>query len=427
MNLRVTIAVSSIAFIVGCSSSSSDHSSGPDSGATGGAPETGGTGASTGGTGGASTGGQASSSGGSSGTPPSTGGANTGGTNTGGASTGGKNSGGAGGGSPPTPTGGWTNVTANLANMASECGNLSHLSAKPDEDELIAGIAQKGLWASTDGGGSWHQIGAGAGSDTITNRTSSLLFDPDHPDQYWESGIYNAGGVYLTTDDGATFHALGTVHHDDLISVDFTDPARKTMLAGGHEQTQTLYRSTDGGATWDNVGTNLPSGTNFSSFPLVIDAQTHLVGLSGYAGGTSGVFRTTDGGKTWAQVTSSGGFGAPLWAASGDIYWASSDGMAKSTDQGAHFTDIAANGQLKTTAPLELPDGRIATVGSQAVMVSSDGAMTWQSASTALPYGDATGLTYSTQQKAFFIWHFSCNDNVPTDAIMRFDFDYTKN
>ncbi|HEX4474266.1 MAG TPA: hypothetical protein VH142_04260, partial [Polyangiaceae bacterium] len=260
MNLRVTIAVSSIAFIVGCSSSSSDHSSGPDSGATGGAPETGGTGASTGGTGGASTGGQASSSGGSSGTPPSTGGANTGGTNTGGASTGGKNSGGAGGGSPPTPTGGWTNVTANLANMASECGNLSHLSAKPDEDELIAGIAQKGLWASTDGGGSWHQIGAGAGSDTITNRTSSLLFDPDHPDQYWESGIYNAGGVYLTTDDGATFHALGTVHHDDLISVDFTDPARKTMLAGGHEQTQTLYRSTDGGATWDNVGTNLPSG-----------------------------------------------------------------------------------------------------------------------------------------------------------------------
>lgn len=425
MNLSLSIAVSSLAVLVGCSSSSSGPAAGADAGARGGAAETGGTGASTGGAGAGNTGGHPSMNGGSGGTPPSTGGTNSGGTNTGGANTGGKSSGGAGGGS--TPTGGWTNVTANLANMDSECGNLSHLSAKPDEDVLIAGIAQKGLWASTDGGGSWHQIGTGAGSDTITNRTSSFLFDPAHPDQYWESGIYNAGGVYLTTDDGATFHALGTVHHDDLISVDFTDPARKTMLAGGHEQTQTLYRSTDGGATWDNVGTNLPSGTNFSSFPLVIDSETHLVGLSGYAGGTSGIFRTIDGGKTWAQVTSSGGYGAPLWAANGDIYWASSDGMAKSTDKGQHFTDIAANGQLKTTAPLELPDGRIATIGSQSIMVSSDGATTWQSASAALPYGDATGLTYSTQQKAFFIWHFSCNNNVPTDAIMRFDFDYTKN
>src|SRR5580658_874848 len=33
----------------------------------------------------------------------------------------------------PTPTGDWVDVTANLANMSSACGNLSNLSAKPDE------------------------------------------------------------------------------------------------------------------------------------------------------------------------------------------------------------------------------------------------------------------------------------------------------
>jgi hypothetical protein len=60
-------------------------------------------------------------------------------------------------------------------------------------------------------------------------------------------------------------------------------------------------------------------------------------------------------------------------------------------------------------------------------MVSSDGAATWHAASATLPYSDAVGLTYSAQQKAFFIWRFSCDNPVPANAIMRFDFDYQKN
>jgi len=333
------------------------------------------------------------------------------------------------GGSHPTtvPSGGWTNVTTNLAGMTSECGNVSFLAAKPDEDVLVTGVALHGLWSSEDGGGSWQAIGTGAGTDAITNRTSSFVFDPSHPATYWESGIYNGGGVYSTTDDGSTFHALGDSHHDDLVSVDFTDPGRQTLLAGGHEQKQTLYRSTNGGATWDNVGLNLPSGSNFSSYPLVLDAQTHLVGTSGWGGGTSGIFRTTNGGQQWTLVSSDGGIAAPLLAKDGTIYWASGDGVARSTDRGQSFTNLPASGALKPSSPIELPDGRIAMLGSRTIMVSSDGAMSFQAASTDLPYGDAVGLAYSVHQKAFFVWHFSCDNAVPADAVMRFDFDYQKN
>jgi photosystem II stability/assembly factor-like uncharacterized protein len=334
------------------------------------------------------------------------------------------------GGAPPNttnPGGDWKNVTANLAGMASECGNISCLSAKPDEDLLIVGVALHGLWSSKNGGTSWEPMGTGSGSDSITNRTSSLVFDPDHSATFWESGIYNAGGVYSTTDNGVTFHALGDAHHDDLVSVDFSDPARKTLLAGGHEQKQTLYRSTDGGATWDNVGVHLPAGTNFSSYPLVIDAQIHLVGCSGWGGGTSGIFRTVDGGQNWQSITGDGGVAAPLLAKNGVIYWPSGDGIARSSDQGEHFTNISANGALKASHPIELPDGRIVMLGSRTLMASSDGGDSWQAASSDLPYGDAVGVSYSVQQKAFFVWRFSCDAPVPDDAIMRFDFDYTKN
>lgn len=343
-------------------------------------------------------------------------------------------------GGASVPTGSWSSVAANLAGMPSQCGNMSYVSAKPDEDLLIAGIALDGLWASRDGGGSWQALGPGSdASAPITNRTSSIVYDPQDTTRYWESGIYNAGGVYETTDDGATFIELGDVHHCDLVSIDFTDPNRQTLLAGGHEQSQTLYRSTDGGMTWSPVGGSLPPNTN-CTFPLVIDVQTHLVGCGGYGGGATGVYRTTDGGSTWTSTTTLGGTNAPLVASDGSIYWSSAGatGLARSTDQGQTWSSVVASPNvLGSYTPIELPDGRIATIGpssgTQYVLVSADHGVTWSPASAALPSSySPVGVAYSSQRKAFFVWHFTCattqgNDPVPSDAVISFAFDYQTN
>lgn len=334
------------------------------------------------------------------------------------------------GGSPPP--GSWVNVTNNLANMASQCGNMSSVFAKPDEDLLIAGIALDGLWSSNNGGMTWQPMGAGSGSAVITNRPSSLAYDPTTPGRFWESGLYNSGGVYETTDDGNTFAQLGNVTHCDLVSVDFSDPSRQTILAGGHDQSQTLYRSTDGGMTWNNVGGGLPVNTN-CTVPLVIDSQTHLVGCAGYGGGAVGVYRTTDGGATWGVATTSGGSSAPLRASDQSIYWASpgGQGMTRSTDNGQDWTDVTGSGVINGVSPVELPDGRIATLGPNYVMISADHGITWKPASAMLPYSDAVGVVYSSQQLAFYTWHFTCGFNgpvpVPSDAVMKFAFDYETN
>jgi hypothetical protein len=334
---------------------------------------------------------------------------------------------------PVTPTGSWSNATGNLAGLGSECGNLSDMSSKPDEDLLIAGVAQQGLWASRDGGGTWSRLGTGSGSSTITNRTSSILYDPAHPATFWESGIYNAGGVYRTTDDGTTLLAMGSVTHNDSVSVDFTDPARQTLLAGTHEQSGHLFRSTNGGSTWTDIGPNLPTGTGFSSQALVIDAQTHLVGTYTYSntGAGLGVFRSTNGGQSWTQVFSSPVQGHPLVMPGGTIYWSvgNNGGLVQSADKGLTWQMTVGSGVLVTGGPVALPDGRIAAIGRQSIMVSADCGATWHAASTALPYSP-TGLVYSPYEKAFYVWHFDCTgqsnpgDPVPANAIMKFDFDY---
>ncbi len=338
-----------------------------------------------------------------------------------------------GGGLPTKPIGQWANATGNLAGLGSECGNLSNLSSKPDENMLIAGVAQQGLWASKNGGGSWARLGTGAGSSTITNRTSDVVYDPDHPQTFWESGIYNAGGVYQTTDDGVTVLAQGMVTHNDSVSVDFTDPQRQTLLAGTHEQSGHLFLSTNGGAMWTDIGPNLPAGTGFSSQALVIDAKTYLLGAYTYSntGGGLGVFRTIDGGQSWKQVFSTAVQGHPLVMSDGSIYWSvgGNGGMIKSTDKGQTWQETVGSGVLVTGSPVALPDGRIAALGSQAVMISSDCGTSWRAATTALPYSP-TGVVYSPYEKAFFVWHFDCTgksnpgDPVPQDAVMRFAFDY---
>ncbi|HEY4104155.1 MAG TPA: sialidase family protein [Polyangiaceae bacterium] len=333
------------------------------------------------------------------------------------------------------PTGKWVNVTSNLKGMDSECGNLSGMSAKPDEDLLIAGVAQKGIWGSTDGGMTWAALGTDPSSDQITNRMSTVVYDPADTNRWWEVGTYNNNGAYETKDDGATLTGLPDTNHNDLISIDFSDPDRKTMVIGGHEGAMTLRLSMDGGQTWADIRNGLPGNTN-CTLPLVIDAQTFLVGCGGYGGGQSGIWRTTDAGMTWAQVSTSGGFSPPTRAMDNSIYWVGPNGnnVTRSMDDGVTWMDVVGMGVVAGPALLELPDGRLATLGAQYLVISADRGATWAPVSSALPYPDsnrASGVVYSTQQKAFFIWHSTCGFNgpvpVPDDAIMRYDFDYTTN
>jgi hypothetical protein len=67
--------------------------------------------------------------------------------------------------------------------------------------------------------------------------------------------------------------------------------------------------------------------------------------------------------------------------------------------------------------PLELPDGRIVTVGGDHLIVSSNAGESWTNIGEPLPYQPA-GVAYSRSQKTFFIWHNDCGEAVLADAIM---------
>ena len=312
------------------------------------------------------------------------------------------------------PTSGtWNNVTSNLAGMASECGNLTSVSAMPGQDAVIAGVANRGLWRSTNGGASWTALGTGAGTDTITNRPTSFVYDPTNSNTFWESGIYNSGGVYRTTDSGATFQRLGNVVHVDQVAVDLTDPGRRTLVAGGHEQTRTVWRSGDSGATWTNIGLNLPTGTGFSSNTIVINSTTYLVNSNqSWSGGSPGIYRTANSGASWTKVSSLGPTGNAAISSNGTIYWRTGNSVAKSTDQGQTWTSVGNN---LAADPVALPDGRILAASYSNVVVSADG-NTWTNVGPNLPYTPAS-LTFLAARNTVLVARSDCGNSVPNDAI----------
>ena len=311
---------------------------------------------------------------------------------------------------------GWVNATANVGGESWGYAGVCKIAAVPDGRRVIAGVSEAGLWASDDGGATWSRLNQ-KGAAKITHRTYNIVFDPKDPKVMWVSGSYGPG-IFKSVDGGESFAQLGTLNHVDGIAIDFTDPRRATMVAGLHEQTQSLQKSVDGGATWQKIGDKLPADSNFPSDPILLSAKVLITNTSGWAQKkTWGVLRSEDGGETWQKVSAAGPGGPPLVASDGTIYWSMlwKSGLLKSGDGGKTWKELKTP---TTSSPIELPGTRLAALGGDQVYLSADGGETWQPLGPKLPQ-KGNGVVYSTGR--FFVWR-SSEKKVP-DAIFRWDED----
>jgi photosystem II stability/assembly factor-like uncharacterized protein len=307
----------------------------------------------------------------------------------------------------------WTDVTNNVGGDKWGAYGVHYLKAVPGSDMVIAGVSEVGLWATVDGGATWKHLG---GSE-IRSRPDCIVFDPKNPQIFYVSGCYG-DAPFKTEDGGKTFQRLGRLAHADGVAVDFTDPQRKTLLLGLHEQSQSLQLSTDAGKSWKKIGDRLPADSNHSSDPIILDAKTWLINTAGWKQKASlGIYRTEDAGETWTKVSEHGPAGQPLVASDGAIYWQRlyGGGLLKSTDQGKTWADL---GRGIRSNPIELPGKRLAGLAESQVMISSDGGAHWTKVGPLVPFRP-NGLTYSDKGKAFYAWRMADNRKKPPQSIVR--------
>ena len=176
-----------------------------------------------------------------------------------------------------------------------------------------------GIYKSVDGGNSWTHSGL-----KNSEHIGSIIVHPDNPDIVYVAAIgplWSSGGdrgVYKTTDGGKTWNAVLTIDEHTGINEVHMDPRNPdilyatafqrrrhvfTYLGGGPQSA--IYKSIDGGASWNKVNKGLPS-VDLGRIGLVISpANPEIIyAIVEAAKGEGGFYKSTNGGASWEKQSS---------------------------------------------------------------------------------------------------------------------------
>jgi photosystem II stability/assembly factor-like uncharacterized protein len=174
-----------------------------------------------------------------------------------------------------------------------------------------------GVYKSADGGKTWTNVGL-----KDTRHIGALIVHPRNPDIVYVAALGHAygpnpdRGVYRTMDGGKTWDkVLFKDNNTGAIDVVF-DPQNPNVLFAALYQVQRtpwslnsggpgsgLYRSTDAGTTWTRLeGKGLPTTIMGRIGVSVSGADSNRVYALIEAKDASGLYRSDDGGDTWTKV-----------------------------------------------------------------------------------------------------------------------------
>ena len=209
-------------------------------------------------------------------------------------------------------------------------GSIGAIAVAPSNPSIIyvgsgAGIIRPdlatgdGIYKSTDAGRTWTRLGL-----FDSQMIAMIEVDPRNPDRLFVAvlghpyGPNPERGVFRSTDGGRTFEKV--LYKDEYTSandvrIDPSDP--NVVYATLWEQQQSfiegrgfggagtgLFKSTDGGTTWNPIGEGLPAVLQANlalapSNPRVLYAIVAPAAVAGGAAGPIGIYRSNDAGAHW--------------------------------------------------------------------------------------------------------------------------------
>ncbi len=187
------------------------------------------------------------------------------------------------------------------------------------------GAAGGGVWKSDDGGASWNPVF----DKQDTQAIGAVAIDPQNEKVVWvgtgeanpRNDVMYGDGLYKSTDGGDTWQKVGlqNTRYISRIAINPKNPNIVVVAAFGDffadSQYGGIYRTDDGGKTWKQTlyvgpqtgGSDLAMDPNNPNIVFAGLWQFRRVPWSFASGGPDdGLYRSSDGGKTWAKLTGHG-------------------------------------------------------------------------------------------------------------------------
>jgi len=297
--------------------------------------------------------------------------------------------------------------------------------ARSDSNVIYAGMGETtirldvsygdGVYKSVDAGRTWSHVGL-----RDTKHIGRVLIHPTNPEIAYVAalgdifGPNEARGVYRTTDGGATWQQI-LYRNEDSGAVDMAmDPTNPRLLYATNWQTRRnfwnissggpgcgLFRSTDGGDTWEEISTNrgMPAGALGKIGVAVSPARRGRVwALVEAEGDKTGLYRSEDFGNSWVQTSSHRDLMHRPWyythvfadPSHADTVYVTNLNFWKSTDGGSSFTEINTSHGDNHDLWIDPRDSNRMIEGNDGgAQVSFNGGHTWSSI-----YNQPTGQFY---------------------------------
>ena len=263
-------------------------------------------------------------------------------------------------------------------------------------------ITGDGVFKSTDAGKTWHYAGL---RDTHT--IGALVIDPHDPNVVYAASMGHVftgnsdRGVFKTTDGGATWKKM-LLGDDNTGAIDLSmDPQHPQTLYAAMWQAYRkpwkltsggagsgLFKTTDGGAHWTNVGRHpgYPTGV-LGRIGVAVAPSDPRVVYSMVQAKEGGVFRSDDGGATWRRTNAEMELRQRAFyymavyvdpTNANTIFVPNVLGVWKSTDGGKHFLALRPPHGDNHIVWINPHDPKILLEGNDGgATVSTDGGETW--------------------------------------------------
>jgi photosystem II stability/assembly factor-like uncharacterized protein len=194
-----------------------------------------------------------------------------------------------------------------------------------DVNTYYAGAASGGLFKSSDGGIHWapvfdNQPVSSVGALAVATSDPNVVY-AGTGEPFTRSNISVGWGLFKSTDAGKTWARAGLENTGRIsrIVVHPTNPDLVYAAALGYlygpQQERGIYRSADGGKSWDRV---LFVNDSTGASDIVMDPTNPRILYAGFwqveiktwgrfsGGAGSGIWKSTDGGSTWKRLTGPG-------------------------------------------------------------------------------------------------------------------------